>query len=82
MCFSTNNGDSPVKKSELENKEAEALKAKRTTTKKILLGGGVLGVAAASKAGWVKPVVNSTLLPAHAESTAPMCAGPCVVCDN
>ena len=47
----------------------EADQTRRSTTRKMLLGGGALGVAAAAQSGWVKPVVDSALLPAHAVNT-------------
>ena len=40
---------------------------KRQTARKILLGGGVIGAAAVTSKQWIKPVVESTVLPAHAD---------------
>ena len=42
---------------------------RRNTSRRLLLGGGAVGIAAAAQSGWVKPVVDSALLPAHAVNT-------------
>lgn len=39
---------------------------KRDTTKKLLVGGGIVGAAAITHRQWVKPVVEVAVLPAHA----------------
>lgn len=44
---------------------------KRKTARKILLGGGVIGAAAVTSKQWIKPVVESTVLPAHADVSNP-----------
>ena len=40
--------------------------SRRQATKKLLASGGIVGAAAMNTDRWVKPVVNSTALPAHA----------------
>ncbi len=46
--------------------------SRRTAAKKVLIGGGIIGATVAQDK-WVKPVVDSALLPVHAEPSIPFC---------
>lgn len=52
-----------------DTQKSESKNNRRSAVKKVLAGGGVLGGAAITSSTWVKPVVNSVLLPAHAQGT-------------
>ena len=49
--------------------DSKSGKARRKTVKKLLVGGGILSGTALSSATWIKPVIDTTLLPAHAGTT-------------
>ena len=42
---------------------------RRKTLKKLLVGGGVAAVGSTLPTKWTKPVVDSIILPAHAQTT-------------
>lgn len=48
---------------------SEHLEKRRRVVKRIVSGGGVVAGAGALSSGWQKPVIDSVLLPAHAQSS-------------
>lgn len=65
-----------------EKKMVEVEAARRSLLKKIGVSGGALSVASALPDAWVKPVLNTAVLPVHAEmsvTTTP--AGPTTTAD-
>ena len=65
-------------KTETENKHSEATDAsddkanqRRRTLKKILVSSGAVAVAKLSSESWKQPVIDSVILPAHAQMTGP-----------
>ena len=58
------------------NNEQSANSVRRKLAKNALLGGGLIGVAATQNI-WTKPVIKSSLLPAHADPSGPIvCEAP------
>ncbi len=56
-----------MKSKEKTNKNQDDKKvSRRQATKKLLVGGGIAGATTLNANRWVKPVVDSTVLPAHA----------------
>ena len=51
--------------------EQEHVKTRRDALRKILAGTGVVAGAKALPEKWTKPVVNSIIVPAHAQTTGP-----------
>ena len=47
-----------------------SVEERRKTLRKLLVGGGVLGAAGSLPDTWSKPLVDSVLLPAHANTSA------------
>jgi len=70
------------------NNSDETLDSRRRSVKKILGAGGLLAGAHLASGQWVKPVVNSVVLPAHAQTSqlgADSLEDPCsisVVCSE
>ncbi len=58
-----------------ESKNAKVQPEKRKTVRRLLTGGGIVTGAGAVGGRWTKPLVDSVLLPAHAQ-TSPAPATP------
>ena len=60
-----------VKKDKTQGTESseDKLEKRRQALKKILAGGGTAVTAASIQDNWVKPVIESTVLPAHAQTS-------------
>lgn len=50
--------------------------SRRGTLKRLAAGGAVAGVAAAAPSRWTRPVVESVVLPVHAQTSATGCIAP------
>ena len=51
---------------------------RRKVVRNLLTGASVTaGVGAAANTAWMKPMINSIMLPAHAQASAPMAATGC-----
>ena len=48
---------------------------KRKTVRRLLTGGGIVTGAGLTGGAWQKPVIDSVLLPAHGQTTAPPTGG-------
>ena len=56
-------------KQDAKKKQDKEKISRRQATKKLLAGGGIVSAATMDVNKWVKPVVNSAVLPAHADSS-------------
>lgn len=52
-----------------KDKNPNALPEKRKTVRRLLTGGGIVTGAGLAGGTWKKPLVNSVVLPAHAQTT-------------
>ena len=67
--MSDNNKQNPdSKETSARNDEPEQV-SKRKTMRKMLAGGGVIASGALGGSKWVKPAIDSAILPAHAQSS-------------
>jgi hypothetical protein len=57
-------------------KEDAVLESRRRVLRKIMLSGGAIAGAGFLPDRWMKPVVNSVVVPAHAQTSAPTTAAP------
>ena len=55
--------------SEVESEQKQSDSAKRDKRRKLLVGGGVIGASQAVPSNWGKAVVNSVILPGHAQTS-------------
>jgi len=51
------------------------MKDRRSAVKLVLIGGPAAGLLSGLGNSWVKPVINTVILPAHAQTSASACSG-------